>query len=132
MPLNNDTTGYPVFSFSAVLRGTLVSLVASVLGAAVLGVVFYFFSLSEKLLPSVATGVLFLSVFSGGMLAAQKAGNRGIYHGLAVSVAFFILSCFLIALFFPGHTIFMNVLQKLAVIGVAGGLGGVFGVGFSS
>jgi len=130
--LNNSPTGNQAFNFPAVLRGTVVALVVSILGAALLGILFYFFNFSEKFLSPVSGVVLFLSVFSGGLLAAHRAGNRGIYHGLAVGIVFFAVSWLLVTLFFPGNTVFLNVLQKLAVIIMAGGMGGVLGVGLSS
>lgn len=130
--LKNDSSNSLVFNFPAVLRGTVIALIVSILGAAALGLVFYFSNLSEKIMPLAAVGVLFLSVFIGGLLAAYNAGNRGIYHGLAVGFAFFVASWLLVVLFFPGNTVFLSVLQKFLVTAIAGGLGGILGVGLSS
>ncbi len=120
------------FSFSSVIRGTVVGLVISVLGAAVLGLVFYFSNLSEQTLPLLGAIILFLSVFTGGVFAAQRAGNRGIYHGLAVGIVFFAVSWILTTLFFPGSAAVWDVARKLLITCAAGGFGGVLGVGLSS
>lgn len=128
----NNKSSYIGFNINAALRGTMLALMISIAGATILGIVFYFLGPSEKYLPLSAQIVLFLSVFSGGIFAAQKAGNRGIYHGLLVSILFFIFSWLLATLFFPGHAVFLNAMQKLIMVSIAGGLGGILGVGFSS
>ncbi|MCF8010062.1 MAG: TIGR04086 family membrane protein [Clostridiales bacterium] len=118
-------------SFMSVFKGTFISLVVSVLGASIAGLVFYFFSVSEKIIPWISTGVLSISVFIGGVWAAYSASNRGIYHGLIVGILFFIISWLLGLLFFPGTIVLLCSLQKLVLTGMAGALGGIIGVGSS-
>jgi len=127
--LNKGPSGNLSFSAYSVIRCTVVALVISILGAAVLGLIFYFSSFSEQVMPFGALGILFVSVFAGGTYAAKRAGNSGIYHGLAVGIGFFAVSWFLVTLFFPGSTAFFEVIQKLVVTCIAGGIGGVLGVG---
>lgn len=127
----NGSKGVAI-NFPAVVRGTVAALVISILGAAVSGLIFYFAELSERSLPLAGMGILFLSVFCGGLLASYVAGFKGIFHGVAVAVAFWGVSWLLATLFFPQGATFLVAFKKLAVAAVAGMLGGILGVGLSS
>lgn len=125
--LKSDFNDMPL-CFTAVLRGTLAAVVISVLGSAVLGLVYYFTGLKEGTLPLLATGVFLLGVFVGGGMAAQYAGVRGLYHGLAVALAFFVISWLITGLLLPSPIILSGLLQKLLLCLGAGAVGGVLGV----
>lgn len=131
-PLRKDSVSSINFDFSAVFRGTILALVVSMLGAAFLGLFFYFLNTSETLMPSISVAILFISVFIGGMFSAYSAGNKGIYHGLAVGGLFFVFSWLLVVLLFPGSLAFGVMIQKLILTVIAGGLGGILGVGLST
>lgn len=119
-------------SFPAILRGTLAAVVISVLGSAVLGLVYYFTGLREGTLPLLAAGVFMLGVFVGGGIAAQYAGVRGLYHGLAVALAFFVVSWLITGLLLPSGIILVGLLQKLLLCLGAGAVGGVLGVSLAA
>lgn len=130
--LKQETPGTPVLHFSSVYRGTLVSLGFS-LGLSILaGLAYYFTSLPESSMPWVSTVILFLSVAVGSGYAAKRARNRGLFNGLGVGVATFIILWLLVALFLPGKILLVGALGKLALTLVAGGLGGMLGVGLAS
>ncbi len=127
--LNQETPGS--FSLREVLRGTLLGLAVSFLGSALIGVGYYFTSLSENCLPWFAAGLFFFSVLVGAWSAASRAGKRGLFHGLGVAALFFILSWLLATTILPSQVMLVSMLQKLILALVAGALGGVLGVGSS-
>ncbi|MEW6066563.1 hypothetical protein P378_13485 [Desulforamulus profundi] len=130
--LKQETPGTPVLHFPSIYRGTLVSLGFS-LGLSILaGLAYYFTSLPESSMPWVATVILFVSVVVGGGYAAKRARNRGLFNGLGVGVATFIILWLLVGLFLPGDVLLVGALGKLALTLAAGGLGGMLGVGLAS
>ncbi|AQS59115.1 TIGR04086 family membrane protein [Desulforamulus ferrireducens] len=127
-----ETPGTPVLHFSSIYRGTLVALGLSLILSTLAGLCYYFTSLSENTMPWAAAIILFLSVAIGGAYAAKRAGTKGLFNGLGVGVATFILIWILVGFFLPGNVLFMGALGKLTLTLVAGGLGGTLGVGLAS
>lgn len=128
---NSNNQG-PAINFSAIYKGTLVTLVISLILSILVGIIYYLSSLSESTLPWMASGILCLSVFIGGGLAANWVGAKGLYHGLGVGVVYFILVWLVAGLFLPGSVSLVGFASKLAMSLAAGSIGGVLGVGLSS
>jgi putative membrane protein (TIGR04086 family) len=128
MPAFKAELNRPSLNLSAVARGTLAAVIVTILGSAALGLVYYFTGLPEGTLPWVATGVFILGVFVGGGLAAQIAGSRGLFHGLAVAVSFFIISWLITGLLLPAPVLFPGILSKFLLCVMSGALGGILGV----
>lgn len=128
MPALKAELNSPPLNLAAVIRGTLAAVIVSILGSAALGLVYYFTGLPEGTLPWVAAGVFALGVFVGGGLAAQMAGSRGLFHGLAVAVAFFVISWLITGLLLPAPVLFPGMLSKFLLCLIAGALGGILGV----
>jgi len=114
----------------AVLKGTLYALGLSLLFSAGTGIVYHFMSVSEQTLPWSAALILAVSAFSGSLAAGREAGNKGLYHGLAVGLLFFSLVWLASGLFLPGQAA-VGTLYKLLIIASGGALGGIVGVGLS-
>lgn len=118
------------FSFGAVLKGILITIVASLLLSFMVGATYYFTSITEHSLPWSTAAILAASSFGGALFAGREAGNKGLYHGLLVGLVFFLIVWLVAGLFLPGQ-IMLGTLYKLLIIMAAGGVGGIIGVGLS-
>jgi len=118
------------FSVGAVLRGIIFALSIALLLSVCAGLVYHLSSLSEKTLPWSAAIILASGAFGGSLTAGRQAGNKGLYHGLAVGLLFFIAVWAAAALFIPGQA-GLGIIYKLIIIISCGTLGGIVGVGLS-
>lgn len=108
------------------LLGLLYALMAALVQAVLLGVLFYFTPLSEAWLPLLAMVILALAVFWGALQAAHLAGSRGLLQGLGVV---FLFTLVLLTLsFIHGALTFKILAQKLGLSLLAGAMGGIAGV----
>lgn len=132
MPFKRPEPARPsTINFNAIAKGTVVTLVISVTGSALLGILYYFTGLSEQTLPWSATVMLFISILFGGGTAAKNAGNKGLFHGAGVGILYFLLIWIIAAIFLPSQVAFFPLLLKLALALAGGALGGIVGVGLA-
>ncbi|HBC92341.1 MAG TPA: TIGR04086 family membrane protein [Pelotomaculum sp.] len=116
-----------LINVSAVLKGTFLTLAVSLLLSIGTGIVYHVSSATEQTLPWFTGAILAASAFSGSLAAGKQAGSRGLYHGLATGLLFFLALLLLAGLFLPeqaGLSIFSKFLLSLS----AGALGGIVGV----
>lgn len=123
---NLSPTG--MLNWRAVGRGLLVAVIGVAVLSLLTSFLFYFSSLSEALLPWASAFVIFLGVALGAAAASRKAGSKGLWHGLAVGIAFFGLTILAAGLFFTEPFTILGISGKLLLIITAGILGGIFGV----
>lgn len=114
--------------WAAILYGTLLSVISSILLMAAGGTVMYYTVLNERLIPVLGLAILFISIFLGGLMSARKAGKLGWLHGLGVGLLFLILTV-LFNTAVPGGIFGFSILKKVVASVVAGCLGGIWGVG---
>lgn len=117
-------------SVAAVLKGTLWTVAFSLVLSIGTGVFYHFSPVTEQTLPWFTAGILAVSVFSGSLAAGKEAGNKGLYHGLAVGLLFFLALWLAAGLFMPGQPV-LGIFYKMLISAIAGALGGVIGVGLS-
>lgn len=130
--LKQETPGAPVFNFQSIYRGTLTALALSLGFSILAGLAYYFTSLPESTMPLVAAVILFLSVAFGSGYAAKKARSKGLFNGLGVGFATYLIIWLAVGLFLPGNVLFLGALSKLVLTMVAGAIGGTLGVGLAS
>lgn len=126
--LKSELSSESTFSLNAVLRGTMLVLIIMVVLSALAGLIYYLSSLSEKTIPLAAIVILFTSIFLGGFFGARQAGCKGLFHGLAVGAASFLLIFVITLLLLPGGIILKSLLSKIILSLIAGSLGGILGV----
>lgn len=131
MALNEDRAGSGVLSFSSVVKGALIAFAITVLGSALLGVVYQMTGLAEKTLPGFSVTLFYLSVLIGSFWAARDAGSRGLLHGVFVALLVTMFGFLLAGLFFDFQATAGNLLLRSGLSGLAGAAGGVLGVGLS-
>ncbi|HUW63429.1 MAG TPA: TIGR04086 family membrane protein [Spirochaetia bacterium] len=118
------------FNSGAVLRGTLTSLALTFVLSLAGGMVYFFTSLPEQTMPFLSAGVILLSATAGAFVASRRAGGKGLYHGLAVGLATFVL-LWVAALFLsPAEASLQGILEKLSLSVLGGLVGGFAGVTF--
>lgn len=115
-------------NWSAILYGTLLAVIASVILMAVGGTAMFYTVFNEKLVPVLGLAILFVSICLGGFISARKAGKAGWMHGLGVGLLFLLLTIIFNAVF-PGGIFGFAVFKKVVASVVAGCLGGIWGVG---
>lgn len=110
----------------AILTGLLWSLLTGLLLASVTGLLLYFTPLSEGLLPLLASIILALAVFGGGLQAARLAAARGFAQGIGVGLSFFLV---ILALGWTAAPLLLAAFaKKLGLCLLAGAMGGVAGM----
>ncbi|PKM82687.1 MAG: TIGR04086 family membrane protein [Firmicutes bacterium HGW-Firmicutes-14] len=114
--------------WTAILYGTLLAVIVSIILMAIGGTVMYYKVFNERLIPVIGLTILFLSIFIGGLISARKAGRSGWFHGLAVGLVFLFLTI-LFNVAVPGGIFGFPVFKKIVASVVAGCLGGIWGVG---
>ncbi|NLB18242.1 MAG: TIGR04086 family membrane protein [Syntrophomonadaceae bacterium] len=113
------------------VSGPLLALIFALTLGTVFAFIVYYTRLPETLLSPLADFTLIVSVFAGGWYSANKYGNRGLLRGSLVGLAVFIIVLAL-TLFIDKSLITFSALGKdLLFALIAGGLGGVLGVGMA-
>lgn len=115
-------------NLTAILYGTILAVISTVICMGVGGTVMYYTVFNERIVPVLGLGILFISIFVGGLVSARKAGKLGWLHGLAVGLIFLILTV-LFNVAIPGGIFGFAVFKKVMAAVVAGCLGGIWGVG---
>lgn len=130
MALKLSTTIKPQgsLSWSAILYGTLLAVIGSIILMAIGGTAMFYTVFNEKLIPVLGLAILFISIFTGGFISARRAGKIGWMHGLGVGLLFLLLTLLFSAVF-PGGIFGFAVFKKVVAAVVAGCLGGIWGVG---
>jgi len=117
-------------SLSAVLKGSLIALGAATFFSFLLALIYWLTPLSEVTLDWFAFLIVGASTLGGATVAGREAGNRGLYHGLAVGIVFFLMTLAFSFVFFSGQSS-TGLWQEFLLAAVAGAAGGVIGVGLS-
>lgn len=115
---------------AAIVMGSAYSLGLSLFFSLMAGLTYHFTALPEHTLPWASVLVLSLGAGGGALAAGRAAGARGLFHGVVVGGVFFLAVWAASGIFLPGQAA-LAVYQKLALSLVAGGMGGVIGVGLS-
>lgn len=127
-PHVNQTMNRMAMNWPAIGRGLLAALAIAIVLSLLSTLLLHFSNLSEKFLPWIAAFILLISAFFGSGLAAARAGNKGLFHGLGVGLGFFVLIWLLGMLLFPKPITLLDLLGKLLLTVSAGALGGILGV----
>ncbi len=119
-----------IFKINAVIKGTLLTLLTSLLLSITAGIVYHFSSITDLGIPWIAAVILAASSLAGSMAAGKEAGNKGLYNGLAVGLLFFLIVWLLAGLFAPGLAS-LGIIYKFLIVTFSGAFGGMVGVGLS-
>lgn len=116
-----------LINLRAVLKGTFLTLAVSLLLSVGTGIVYHVSSVTEQTLPWLTGAILAASAFIGSLAAGRQAGSKGLYHGLATGMLFFLTLWLLAGLFLPGQAS-ISIFSKFLLSLGAGAFGGILGV----
>ncbi|SHH00230.1 putative membrane protein, TIGR04086 family [Thermosyntropha lipolytica DSM 11003] len=93
--------------------------------------IIYYTSLKETLQAPLGKIIIIIAVFTAACSITKFHGNRGLIRGISTGIAFFIIM-FIATLLFANSTINMaSFFSTLLFCIIAGGLGGILGIGLS-
>lgn len=115
----------------AILKGLTWSLIITIILGIIVTLILQFTSLSENYLTNLSTFIFFVSMLLGSTLAARSAGNKGLWHGLSVSIIYLALTLIIGFIWIPDFFSVYLILKRLAFTFASGVLGGIIGVGLA-
>ena len=118
-------------NMKAIGKGFVSVLVLMLISILVVAVVLFFTSITEEHLPRMAFIIQVLSVLLGSTIAAKIAGCKGLLHGLSVALLLVLLLMFLNFIWIQNPCQWLNWLKTAGIMGLAGVIGGMIGVGLS-
>lgn len=93
--------------------------------------IIYYTGLKETLLAPLGKIVIIIAIFTAACSITKFYGNRGLVRGISTGITFFILM-FIATLIFNNSTInIASFFYTLLICIIAGGLGGILGIGLS-
>lgn len=117
------------FQVTYALKGLLWSIFITIILAIISALLLQYTALSENLLSGFSTFIFFISMFIGSTIAAYNAQGKGLLYGLAVSIAYFLLTLLGGLLLDSALLSWGFILKRFGLTACAGLLGGVIGVG---
>ncbi|HEX3030772.1 MAG TPA: TIGR04086 family membrane protein [Bacillota bacterium] len=125
---NNPAPPQPM-GMGFVLKGGLVALGFTLLLTFLLAMLVQYTSLRETNLSLGGILIVVGSTMAGGWFASSRAGNRGLWNGLAVGVLFAAFTLLVTMIFFADSFTWLGLLKKTLWSALGGVLGGIAGVG---
>ena len=119
-------------NLSIELVGLGKALLASVLLSLLATLLVYYTGLSENLFAPLGNIIMVISIFWGACYVSKVHGSKGLLRGINMGVAFFILMFIATLVFNPALINMKTFLFTLMLSLIAGGLGGILGVGLSN
>lgn len=119
------------FKVSSVLKGFIWSLVSTLILGILFSLLLQFTSLSEGMLDSYAIFIFFISMLIGSTIGARSAGSKGLWHGLSITLLYFVLTLFIGLIWSIESLSLIFLAKRIAAAIVAGILGGIIGIGLS-
>lgn len=119
-------------NLSIELVGLGKALLASVLLSLLATLLVYYTGLSENLFAPLGNIIMVISIFWGACHVSKVHGSKGLLRGINMGVAFFILMFIATLVFNPALISMKTFLFTLMLSLIAGGLGGILGVGLSN
>lgn len=116
------------FRWDSVLAGVVAGYLASLVCSAVLGAVMLKTTIAQETVPSIISGVSFLSIAIGAGYAAMRSRWAGWLHGAATGVLYIVTTILISLILFPEPLNALVVLERTAVAGVVGLVAGTIGV----
>lgn len=117
--------GNPVF------LGTCGAIIIGLIGTMLLSIVFYLTPLSEAYLQPSGTTLYLAGAFSGGLIAARKAGGKAILYGSEVGIIYFFFFTVVTLLIAPGSFAMLALILKGVYTLMVSVAGGVIGIAFT-
>lgn len=134
--MNRPSNTAPLFSlkgvaFWSIFRGTLVSLVVSLVLLLLASIVLHFTAVPEKISPYLVFVITVTAILSGSYLTGKRTHYRGWLHGGLVGLFYVLLLMLLGRFFLEEFNLGLNLFSKLFLGFIFGTAGGMWGVNSS-
>ena len=113
------------------INGLLRSLVSSALLCIIAAILIYCTNLSEMLMIPVGKAIIIFSVFYGACYVSKTYSSKGLIRGLFMGMVFFIVIVVITLCIGAGNVTVKSTLLVMITCLLAGGLGGILGIGLS-
>ncbi len=120
------------FQGKYVVKGFIWTLIITITLGILLSLILQFTPLSESLLAGLATFIFFISMLLGASIGARAAGNKGLLHGLAVCLSYWVLTLLVGLCWSPDIFTLYLIFKRLGFAVLSGVLGGIIGIGLSN
>lgn len=120
-------SGKPSVELGVIAKALLVSLVLCLVSAAII----YYTGIRETVLPLLGKIILLITVFGAGCSVSRYHNTRGLVRGMTMGLAFFILMLIGTMAFNSELITLKSFFLTLIMVVLAGGLGGILGIGLS-
>lgn len=117
-----------VFRWDSILAGVVAGYLASLVCSAVLGAVMLKSTIAQETVPSIISGVSFLSIAIGSGYAALRARWAGWLHGAATGALYIVTTILISLVLFPEPLSMVAVLERTVIAGLVGLVAGAIGV----
>lgn len=111
----------------AISKAILISLVLCILA----GITVYYSSIPDTSMALIGKLIVIFSVFWAGCYVSKYYGSKGLVRGISMGIAFFIVMLIATLAFDTSLINLGGLLYSLITCIVAGGLGGILGLGLS-
>ncbi|MGI5880377.1 MAG: TIGR04086 family membrane protein [Syntrophomonadaceae bacterium] len=111
----------------AISKSILISLVLCILA----GTTVYYSSIPDTSMALIGKLIVLFSIFWAGCYVSRHYGSKGLVRGISMGIAFFIIMLIATLAFDTSLISLGGVLYTLTTCIIAGGLGGILGLGLS-
>jgi len=115
-------------SFLAVLKGTLLAIILSLICILVLALIIKLANLDDTLIPPINQAVKIISIVIGAGYAAKNSRQRGWLKGSATGLLYILIGFLLFSLVEGGFSLNRILLSDSLMGIIVGGIGGIIGV----
>lgn len=113
-----------------VLKGLGYSYILTLATLLIYNLVLTFTSLSGDSIAAASSSITTASAAFGGFYASKRIKEKGLIYGLVVGLMYIICLTLIVFLAKDNFAFEMNILYKVLLVSLAGGIGGVLGVNF--
>ncbi len=116
------------YTATPVFLGTLAAVGVGLTGTILLTLIFYFTSFSESYLQPAGAAIYLIGAFTGGFLAAKRAGGKGLLYGTGVGICYFFFFTLIVLATKPGSFSLLNLGLKAVYTFIVSAAGGIIGI----
>ncbi|MBO8158351.1 TIGR04086 family membrane protein [Thermosyntropha sp.] len=119
------------FKLSVEIQALSKALALSIILCIITATIIYYTGLKETLLAPIGKIIIIISIFTAACSITRFYGNRGLVRGISTGIIIFILMFIATLIFNPSVISIASFLYTLLICIIAGGLGGILGIGLS-
>ncbi|MFY9175690.1 MAG: TIGR04086 family membrane protein [Peptococcia bacterium] len=116
----------------SIIKGLIWSLITTFILSILFSLLLQYTSLSEGMLDSYGTFIFFISMLVGSIIGARSAGCKGLWHGLSITLVYFLFTLLFGLALSASSLTSIFVLKRLVAALAAGVLGGIIGIGLAN